>query len=103
MAVTTRPIMAGAEPFEFPGQPDIGALLVHGFTGSPFEMRPIGVALAEHGIGSEGVLLGGHGTHPDEMIGRRYTDWIADVEAGLDRVLARHERVVIVGLSMGGT
>lgn len=95
--------MLGAEPFEYPGRPDIGALLVHGFTGSPFELRPVGKALAASGIGSRGVLLRGHGTHPDDMVGYRYTDWIADVEAGLDRLLAQYQRAVIVGLSMGGT
>jgi carboxylesterase len=100
---TGRPIMAGAEPFEYPGRPEIGVVLVHGFSGSPFEMRPVGKALAASGIGSIGVLLRGHGTHPDDMVGYRYTDWIADVEAGLDRVLERHHRAAIVGLSMGGT
>jgi carboxylesterase len=95
--------MTGAEPFEYPGRPDIGAVLVHGFTGSPFELRPVGEALAAAGIGSVGVLLRGHGTHPDDMVGYRYTDWIADLEAGLDRLLERHEQAVIVGLSMGGT
>lgn len=103
MIATRRPIMPGAEPFEYPGRPDIGVLLVHGFTGSPFEMQPVGKALAASGIGSIGVLLRGHGTHPDDMVGYRYTDWIADVEAGLDRLLERHDRAVIVGLSMGGT
>ena len=103
MIATRRPIMPGAEPFEYPGRPDVGVLLVHGFTGSPFEMRPVGEALASSGIGSIGVLLRGHGTHPDDMVGHRYTDWIADVESALDRLLERHERAVIVGLSMGGT
>ena len=103
IAASGRRIMAGAEPFELPGRSDIGVLLVHGFTGSPYEMRPVGRALAASGIGSIGVLLGGHGTHPDDMLGYRYTDWIADVEDGLARLLARHERAVIVGLSMGGT
>jgi carboxylesterase len=95
--------MPGAEPFEYPGRADVGVLLVHGFTGSPFEMRPVGKALAASGIGSIGVLLRGHGTHPDDMVGHRYADWIADVEAALDRLLERHERAVLVGLSMGGT
>jgi carboxylesterase len=95
--------MPGAEPFELPGRPDVGVLLIHGYTGSPYEMRPVGEALSRHGIGSLGLLLRGHGTHPDDMLGRTYTDWIADVEEGLDRVLERHERAAIVGLSMGGT
>src|SRR4051794_38223860 len=103
MIATRRPIMPGAEAFEYSGRPDVGVLLVHGFTGSPFEMRPVGKALAASGIGSIGVLLRGHGTHPDDMIDFRYPDWIADVEAGLERLLERHDRAVIVGLSMGGT
>lgn len=103
MRRAARPLLAGAEPFEYPGRPEIGALLVHGFTGTPREMRPVGAALAEAGIGSIGVLLRGHGTHPDDMLGYRYTDWIEDVEAGLARLLERHERAVLIGLSMGGT
>ncbi len=103
MIVAGRRVLAGAEPFTFPGGTEIGAVLVHGFTGSPFELRPVGEALAAAGIGSEGVQLRGHGTHPDEMVGVPFGDWIADVQAGLDRLLARCERAVIVGLSMGGT
>ena len=103
MIAASRPIMPGAEPFEYPGRPDVGLLLVHGFTGSPFEMQPVGKALAASGIGSIGVLLRGHGTHPDDMVGCRYADWIANVEDGLDRLLARYDRAIIVGLSMGGT
>lgn len=87
--------MAGTAP--------VGVLLVHGFTGSAAEMRPIGEALAARGIGSHGILLRGHGTHPDDMIPWRYTDWIEDVERGLDRLLQGYERAVIIGLSMGGT
>jgi carboxylesterase len=103
MIVAGRRVLAGAEPFAFPGGPEIGAVLVHGFTGSPYELRPVGGALAAAGIASEGVLLRGHGTHPDEMVGVPYMDWIADLEAGLDRLLGRCERAIIVGLSMGGT
>lgn len=97
------PLMPGAEPFEYPGRADVGVLLVHGFTGSAFEMRPVAEALTAHGIGSVGVLLKGHGTHPDDMVGCRYTDWIANVEDGLDRLLERYDRAVVIGLSMGGT
>ncbi|MFN8636663.1 MAG: alpha/beta fold hydrolase [Chloroflexota bacterium] len=99
----TWPPLPGAEPFEYPGDPDLGALLVHGFTGSPGELRPVGEALAAADIGSAGVLLRGHGTHPNDMVGRTYAEWIEDVEQGLERLLERHRRAVVVGLSMGGT
>jgi carboxylesterase len=96
-------IMAGAEPFELPGSAAAGVLMVHGYTGSPAEMRPLAERLARHGIGSIGVLLRGHGTHPNDMLRYRHTDWIDDAEAGLDRLLARYDRAFIAGLSMGGT
>jgi carboxylesterase len=98
-----RVIMPGAEPFEYPGRTDVGVLLSHGFTGSPYELRPVAKALAAHGIGSVGILLRGHGTHPDDMLGCTYIDWLRDLEDGLTRLLSRYERAVIVGLSMGGT
>jgi len=103
MTVSAHPIMPGAEPFSFEGRGNVAALLVHGFTGTPYEMRPIGEHLAARGIASEAVLLAGHGTHPDDLVSVTYTDWIADAEAGLDRLLARYEHVFLIGLSMGGT
>ena len=98
-----RPIMPGAEPFQYPGRGDVAALLVHGFTGTPYEMRPVGEHLASRGIASEAILLRGHGTHPDDMLSARHADWVADVEAALDRLLLTYRRVFLVGLSMGGT
>jgi carboxylesterase len=95
--------MPGAEAFEFPGSRNVGVLMVHGYTGSPAEMRPLAEKLARREIGSIGVRLRGHGTHPNDMLRYRHTDWIDDAEAGLDQLLARYERVFIAGLSMGGT
>lgn len=103
MSASVARLLPGAEPFELEGDGSIGALLVHGFTGSPAEMRDLGEALAVDGVGSGAPLLRGHGTHPNDMLEYRYVDWIADVEAGLDHLLERHERAVLVGLSMGGT
>jgi carboxylesterase len=96
-------LMPGAEAFAHPGDAEIGVLLVHGFTGSPAEMRPLGEALAQSGVGSECMLLRGHGTHPNDMLEARHDHWIDDLERGLDRLLKRHARAAIVGLSMGGT
>jgi carboxylesterase len=96
-------LMTGAEAFDFSGGSQVGVLLIHGFTGSPAEMRPVGEALAARGIGSIGLLLQGHGTRPEDMLGFTYSDWIADVERELDVLLTRCERAVLIGLSMGGT
>jgi carboxylesterase len=44
------------EPFFFPGN-DTGCLLIHGFTGAPTEMRPLGEFLAGKGYTVLGVRL----------------------------------------------
>jgi carboxylesterase len=96
-------IIKGAEPFRFDVPSDVACLLVHGFTGTPGELRELGQFLAEQGIASRGVLLRGHGTRPQDLAASSFRDWVDDVEAELDSLLAEGKRVFLCGLSMGGT
>lgn len=59
--------------------------------------------LSRRGFAIELVRLPGHGTHYRDMMSTRYDDWRAEVRDGLARLAARTERVVPLGLSMGGT
>ena len=59
-------IVKNAEPFYFPGN-STGCLLIHGFTGAPTEMRPLGEYLAENGFSVLGVRLSGHGTRMADL------------------------------------
>jgi len=88
-------------PFFFEGGP-VGCLLVHGFSGSPPEMRPMGEFLAAKGLTVRGVRLAGHGTTPEDMATTTWRDWVASAEAGLRELEARCEQVFVAGLSMGG-
>ena len=96
-------LMPGAEPFRFDGAGDTACLLVHGFTGSAHELCDLGRHLAGQGITARGLLLSGHGTRPEDMARFSHRDWIADVDAALDELLAEGKRVFLCGLSMGGT
>jgi carboxylesterase len=78
-------------------------LLVHGFTGSPASLRPLSELLAARGFAVELVRLPGHGTHFRDMMSTRYEDWRGEVTRGIAALSARTERVIAVGLSMGGT
>ncbi|MGQ9598300.1 MAG: alpha/beta hydrolase [Anaerolineae bacterium] len=88
-------------PFRFEGGP-VGCLLVHGFSGSPPEMRPMGEYLAGKGLTVLGVRLAGHGTSPEEMARTTWRDWVASAEVGLQELRERCSTVFAVGLSMGG-
>ena len=76
------------------------AILIHGFTGTPFEMRWLGDRLASKGFRAIGVRLPGHGVVAEELERSNFMDWLNEVRAV---VLAQPEgsRVFLVGLSMG--
>lgn len=78
-----------------------GVLLLHGFTGSPTEMRWIGDYLHARGMTVSGPLLPGHGTTVEAMNRCRWTDWTSYVEQALADLRARCQRVFVAGLSMG--
>jgi carboxylesterase len=93
-------ILEGAEEFSFPGGP-VGALLVHGFTGSPQGLRGLGEYLAERDVAVEGIRLPGHGTSWEDLATRRPHEWVAAVEAGFEKVAEGRDKVFVVGLSFG--
>ena len=79
---------------------ETGVLLIHGYTGSPTEMRWIGDYLHARGLTVSGPLLPGHGTTPETMNRCRWTDWTSHVEAALADLRARCKRAFVGGLSM---
>jgi esterase/lipase len=78
------------------------ALLVHGFPGTPAEMRALGESLHAAGWTVRGLLLPGFGSDIPTLIYRRYADWVRAVEAELAALRREHERVIVVGYSFGG-
>lgn len=99
-------LIPGAEAWSSPGKGDAGrtgVVVTHGFTGNPNSTRPLGEFLADRGHAVEVVRLPGHGTTVKDMGTTRYPDWRAEVQRSLDDLAGRCDRVVMVGLSMGGT
>lgn len=99
----TAPIIPGAEPLSHVGSTDIGALVLHGFTGNPGSMRGLANACAAAGFHVEMPLLAGHGTAMEDMIPTGWADWTADVEKAYQTLAARTQNIVVMGLSMGGS
>ncbi|HLE29994.1 MAG TPA: alpha/beta fold hydrolase [Anaerolineales bacterium] len=95
-------IIPGAEPFFYRGGP-IGALLIHGFTGAPKEMRLLAEALAAEGLTVLGVRLTHHGTTPDDMFRSHWRDWFTSALDGYYLLRDQCRQIFVMGLSMGGT
>lgn len=91
------------QPFRLDaGSGSPAALLVHGFPGTPAEMRPLGDALHAAGWTAHGVLLPGFGPEIVTLGEKRLEDWAIHVHDALDTLKRQHKTVIIIGWSMGG-
>lgn len=77
------------------------ALLVHGFTATPWEMRPLAEFLADAGIASLAVRLPGHGTSPEDLAGRRWEEWFSAVFDGYQILSKEFQSIYGMGMSTG--
>jgi carboxylesterase len=98
---STDDIKLNLDPFFFQGS-EVGCLLIHGGTGSPPEMRPMGEFLADNGLTVLGVRLAGHGTTPEDLASKHLTDFIESAQAGLDQLRSICRAIFVGGLSVGG-
>ncbi|MBZ4421670.1 carboxylesterase [Myxococcus sp. RHSTA-1-4] len=86
-------------PFDL-GTGEDACLLLHGFTGSPWDVRPLGEALAARGMRAVAPRLPGHGTTPQALLHVNWRDWQAAAEHALHS-LRGHRSIFVAGLSMG--
>lgn len=95
--MTTTP---DTTPFHFEAPGDAAVLLVHGFTGTPYEMRGLGAALHAAGLTVKGIRLPGHAA-PEAMITATREDWRRAVREAYFDLRAQFRRVAVGGLSTG--
>lgn len=90
------------QPFHFPGQPSSirSALLLHGFMGSPAELRPLGNAIAEMGIAASAPLLPGFGPEIDQLPSVTADQWRRAAADAWSQV-RRASDATLIGFSMG--
>ena len=85
------------------GSGELGALLIHGFCGTPPEVRDLGEHLAAAGFRVHGALLAGHGSTPEDLERTGWRDWLESAQAQLDALKKECRFVFCAGQSMGGT
>ena len=80
----------------------VGVLVLHGFTGSPWEVRPLCEAAIDRGLSVAAPILPGHATTVHALDQVRWHDWLVAAQAS-HAWLAHHCDVVhLAGFSMGG-
>ncbi|WP_042220387.1 alpha/beta hydrolase [Oceanobacillus manasiensis] len=80
----------------------IGCLVIHGYTGGPYEVEPLVNYLHEHTDWHiEVPTLPGHGRQLD-LKGKSHKSWIGEAEQALKGLLEKYETIYLIGFSMGG-
>jgi carboxylesterase len=95
-------ILPGAGAYWFEGN-DVGCLLIHGFTGTPQNVRPLADYLARRGLAVAAPRMPGHGTTAADLDSTGPEDWLAAAEEALAELRSRCSTVFVAGISMGGT
>lgn len=78
------------------------ALLIHGFPGTPKEMRPIAGLLHNAGWSVRGILLPGFGKDIRTLFERSYSEWIDSAVSAIRNLRGNCNSVLLLGYSMGG-
>lgn len=81
----------------------IGALILHGFTGTPAHVKTLAGPLEQLGLPCYLPLLSGHGASSAEALrGVNWQDWLKDCEVALFELLNQAHKAIVIGHSMGG-
>jgi carboxylesterase len=96
-------IIPGAEPRALT-VPDahMGVVLLHGFGDTPQTLASLAERLRDDGFDVDVPLLPGHGRTLKEFASSNGSEWLAAARAAHSEMRARHTRVALVGLSLGG-
>jgi carboxylesterase len=90
-----------ARPFLLNGTNGEAVLLVHSFTGTPAQVRPLADSLNQEGYTAVGVLLAGHGTAVEDLASVDSSDWLSSVRSAAKQ-LDSPTKLHLVGFAMGG-
>jgi carboxylesterase len=95
-------ILPGAGGYYFEGNQQ-GCLLLHGFTGTPQNVRPLADYLQRRGLTVSVPRIAGHGTTVDDLDATGPDDWLESAELALGQLRDRCTGIVVGGISLGGT
>lgn len=88
--------------FHLQGDGRKGALLLHGLTGAPGEMKPVAKRLHRAGFSVAAPLLAGHGGDQAQLLRTTWRDWLDSARDAYARLSAEVDEVYVAGICVGG-
>ena len=75
--------------------------LIHGLGGTQYDLGSMHKRLKNAGFVTYSLMLPGHGTTPQDLVGVTAEDWIEAVRQKYLEVMSLHEEVHVMGMCMG--
>lgn len=88
--------------FRILGDSGKGVMLIHGLTGAPQEMKPVGRVLHKQGFSLYGPMLAGHGGTEADLLKTDWRDWVDSAAAAYEAFAAEVDEVYVAGICAGG-
>lgn len=99
--VSVEGVVQKARPFSIKNNNDVLVILVHGFTGTPYDLWVLSDFLAENNLDVEVPLLTGHGGSTAMLAASNEEQWLNTVENCLKNNLNSYQKIFFVGYSFG--
>ena len=80
----------------------LGVYIIHGFSSTTYEVKKIAEHMAAKGFQVRADNLPGHGTTLSDCNITKYTEWLSFVEQGVAEMYSSCDKVIVIGVSMGG-
>lgn len=90
-----------AKPYFLDAQSNTLAILIHGFTGTPNDLRELAKFLVGNSVSVKVPLLAGHGRHWVDLEKTSYFDWWKTIDDEVKQAMGKYSRIFLIGYSFG--
>src|SRR3989338_6226400 len=90
------------KPYFYEVNSETIAILIHGFTGSPDDLKELAKYLVSKNISVKVPRLAGHGSYWTELEKTSYYDWWKTIEDEVKEASKRYKKIFLIGYSFGG-
>src|SRR3989344_307212 len=90
------------KPYFYEADSETLVILIHGFTGSPDDMRELAKYLFSQNISVKVPRLAGHASYWTELEKTSFYDWWKSVEDEIIEASEKYKKIFLIGYSFGG-
>jgi len=94
--------IAQGEPFYNKVDSDLGIIMFHGLTATPYQVRELGDFLYNKGIANFGARIAGHATQKSDLAKTTREEWLNSSRKAYEEFHKIHPYTIVLGFSLGG-